>query len=127
MYRLTPFTYLIEGLLVNAISGRTITCKESELTFLVPVGDCTTFLAPYVAEAGGYSQVVGSQCGYCAYSSADQYLSSLLMSFNHRWRDVGFMCAYILFNIAAVFVITYLYSVFDWSKLSFKRKKASKA
>ena len=33
--------------------------------------------------------------------------------FSHRWRDLGFMFAYIAFNIAAVFVGFYLYSVFD--------------
>ena len=36
--------------------------------------------------------------------------------FSHRWRDLGFMFAYIAFTIAAVFVGFYLYSVFDWSK-----------
>lgn len=36
--------------------------------------------------------------------------------FSHRWRDLGFMFAYIAFNIAAVFIGFYLYSVFDWSK-----------
>ncbi len=129
MYRLTPFTYLIEGLLVNAVSGSSVVCKTSELTYLVPPAgtSCQDWLAPYIATAGGYAQEVGDQCGFCQYSSGDEFLSGLLMSFSHRYRDVGFMCAYIVFNIATVYLMTYLYSVVDWTNVSFKpKKKANK-
>jgi len=124
MYRLTPFTYLIEGLLVNAVSGSSVVCKTTELTYLTPPSgtSCADWLAPYVATAGGYSQVVDGNCGFCQYSSGDEFLAGLLMSFDHRWRDVGFMCAYIVFNLVTVYLMTYLYSVLDWSKVSFKRK-----
>ena len=128
MYRLTPFTYLIEGLLVNAVSGSSVVCRTSELTYLNPPAgtSCQDWLAPYIATAGGYSQEVGGQCGFCQYSSGDQFLSGLLMSFSHRWRNVGFMCAYIVFNIATVYLMTYLYSVVDWSSVSLKPKKKGK-
>jgi ATP-binding cassette subfamily G (WHITE) protein 2 (SNQ2) len=39
------------------------------------------------------------------------------MKFSHRWRDLGFMFAYILFNIAATYLITYLFTVVDWSNV----------
>ncbi|MEI4867113.1 hypothetical protein, partial [Klebsiella pneumoniae] len=84
--------------------------------------ECVSWLQEYTTNFGGYAQVLNNgQCGICPYSSGDQYLQTLNMSFSHRWRDLGFMFAYIAFNIAAVFVGFYLYSVFDWSKLSRKK------
>ncbi|GAA5925123.1 hypothetical protein JCM10213_000539 [Rhodosporidiobolus nylandii] len=129
MYRLTPFTYLIEGLVSNALGGIQLHCKQSEFQAIVPPAgqDCVAYMTPFTSANGGYAQVLNDgSCGYCTYSQGDQYLSQLGMSFSHRWRDFGFMWAYIIFNIAWVFAGFYLYSIFDWSKLSGKGKVKSK-
>ncbi|KAL8280941.1 hypothetical protein RQP46_006620 [Phenoliferia psychrophenolica] len=125
MYRLTPFTYLIEGLCVNAMHGIKITCTDSQFTFLTPPSgqSCLDFLEPYTNSTIGYAQEVAGKCGYCAYSSGDQFLATLGMSFNHRWRNIGFMCAYIVFNYAACFCFFYLVTIFDWSSFSLGKKK----
>lgn len=50
------------------------------------------------------------------------------MSFSHRYRDIGFMVAYIVFNWVACFGLFYLVSVYDWSNFSIlPKKKAAKA
>ncbi|GAA5975740.1 hypothetical protein JCM11641_005856 [Rhodosporidiobolus odoratus] len=129
MYRLTPFTYLIEGLVSNALGGLELHCEQDEFQTIVPPAgqECVSWLTPYTTTGGGYAQVLeNGSCGYCTYSSGDQYLAQLGMSFSHRWRDYGFMFAYILFNIGAVFLGFYLYSVFDWSKLTSKKAKSKK-
>lgn len=69
-----------------------------------------------MSMAGGYAQVLqDGSCGICAYSSGDQYLRQLNMSYSHRWRDVGLLFPYIGFNIFATFVGFYLFRIFDWS------------
>ncbi|GAA5983374.1 hypothetical protein JCM10908_000258 [Rhodotorula pacifica] len=126
MYHLTPFTYLIEGLVSNAVGGRPLHCTQSQFQIIDPPAgqQCVSYLQEYTSNYGGYAQVLNNgQCGICTYSNGDQYLTTLNMSFSHRWRDLGFMFAYIIFNIAAVFVGFYLYSVMDWSKLSRKKTK----
>ncbi|KAI5479965.1 hypothetical protein MNV49_002255 [Pseudohyphozyma bogoriensis] len=126
MYRLTPFTYLIEGLVANSISGVTITCQPNEFSIIVPPSgtDCLSYLTPYTSSAVGYAEVLSNgECGYCAYRNGDQFLETLTMKFSHRWRNVGLMCAYILFNIFLTFVLTYVMTVADWSTMFKKKSK----
>lgn len=49
------------------------------------------------------------------------------MSFGNRYRDVGFMCAYILFNVSLVFILTYLFQILDWGSVSLFQRKAKPA
>ncbi|KAM0791176.1 hypothetical protein ACM66B_005660 [Microbotryomycetes sp. NB124-2] len=128
MYRLTPFTYLIEGLLANAMGGLVIRCSQEEFLRIEPPAgqECVAFLEPFTSAAPGYAEVLpDGSCGYCQYANGDQFLQTVNMSFSNRWRDLGFMFAYIIFNIAAVFALTYIFNIMDWSKLSFKKKKGS--
>lgn len=93
MYHLTPFTYLIEGLLTNALGGIEIRCTAEQFNVLTPPSgtDCLTFLQPFLSTGTGYAEVIDGACSYCAYASGDQFLETLNMSFSHRYRDVGFM------------------------------------
>jgi hypothetical protein len=128
----TQFPDLIEGLLVNAASGVKITCRPVEFNVVIPPSGqgCLDYLNAFTTSSSGYAQVLANgDCGYCAvrsscprvvgswadtplhaqqYATGDQFLAALGMSFSHRWRNVGFMCAYIVFNTAAVFFLTYL-------------------
>ncbi|KAJ8294266.1 Brefeldin A resistance protein [Rhodotorula toruloides] len=128
MYHTTPFTYLVEGLLTNAIGGAALHCTQQQFQRIVPPAgqQCVEWLQPYMSMAGGYAQVLqDGSCGICAYSSGDQYLRQLNMSYSHRWRDVGLLFPYIGFNIFATFVGFYLFRIFDWSSLSFRGKKSA--
>jgi ATP-binding cassette subfamily G (WHITE) protein 2 (SNQ2) len=125
MYRLTPFTYLIEGLVSNAMGGQKLSCTWEQFQRVIPPAgqECLAYLSTYNANAGSYAEILpDGGCGLCTYGSGDAYLRTLNMSFSHRWRNLGFMVAYILFNIAAVFIGFFLYTIYDWSSLSFKSK-----
>lgn len=126
----SPFTYLIEGLVVNAMGGQEITCDPNEFQAVVPPAgqQCVEYLSAYVSSATGYAQVLDDgSCGYCVvglinarstsplanpsllqYRTGDQFFAGLGMSYSHRWRDVGLMVAYIGFNVVACFALTYL-------------------
>ncbi|KIJ13672.1 hypothetical protein PAXINDRAFT_170181 [Paxillus involutus ATCC 200175] len=55
-YRISPFTYLIEGLLGQAIGRYPINCSSTELvTVQPPLGmTCGAYMGPYMSYAGGY-------------------------------------------------------------------------
>lgn len=92
MYRLTPFTYLIEGLLANAMGGQQVRCRQEEfLTVVPPAGqDCIAFLEPFTAAAPGYAEVqANGDCGYCQVSrshsaASDSLLTRVTLSVHER-------------------------------------------
>ncbi|GAA6016702.1 hypothetical protein JCM11491_000212 [Sporobolomyces phaffii] len=129
MYHLSPFTYLIDALVSNALGGVTIRCKQDQFQVLNPPANeqCVNWLQPYTQTYGGYAEVLqNGDCGYCTYATGDQFLSTVGMSYSHRWRNVGFLCAYIVFNIVAVFVCSWLYSEVKWGSIFTRKNKAKK-
>jgi hypothetical protein len=67
---------------------------------------CSASQAFFSSGNPGYlesvTETATSNCRYCQYSNATQYLETLEVYWGNRWRDVGLFCAYILFDIAVV-------------------------
>ncbi|KAJ3537090.1 hypothetical protein NMY22_g5742 [Coprinellus aureogranulatus] len=150
MYRVSPFTYLIESLLGQATAHELVECAPHEiLTILPPSGtSCQDYLNRYIASEGGYlvNPEATSECQFCSIRTSDQLLAnSFNMYYSHRWRNAGLMFVYIAFNVRvfafiftcftlvsdpvldrqifAVFSLTYLCRIRTGSILpSFKRK-----
>jgi ABC-type multidrug transport system permease subunit len=79
MYWLTPFHYLLEGLLGVVTHNVPVRClPREESHFSPPSGmTCQEYAGPYAREAGGYVQDAGNGlCSFCQYSTGDQYVSS---------------------------------------------------
>lgn len=72
MHPLTPFTYLIEGLVANAVGGLQVQCSLKEFNFVTPPAgqECLAFLQPFTSTASGYAEVMNGACGYCPVSFA---------------------------------------------------------
>ncbi|KAL8279483.1 hypothetical protein RQP46_008045 [Phenoliferia psychrophenolica] len=110
LYRVSPFTYIVAGMLTTGVSGAILHCDDVSLTHLVPpAGEtCQSYLAPYISANGGslYGDALSTtSCEFCTASTGDAYLAQLGMSFDTAWRNWGLMWAYIVFNIAgAVFL-----------------------
>nr|GAT45631.1 pleiotropic drug resistance ABC transporter protein [Mycena chlorophos] len=128
MYRVSPFTYLIEGLLGQALGKHSITCSSVELVRLNPPSGqtCAAYMAPYISFAGGYltpeTQNATSGCEFCSTATTDQLLErNFNIFYSHHWRDLGLLFAYIGFNIFALYWMTYVFhlsfSVRDSAKL----------
>jgi len=88
MWRVSPFTYLLEGLLTTGLAGAPATCAPSELLRMVPAAgeSCGAYLSDYISTAGGYlvdPQATGS-CEYCPLDSTDQFLSGIGLSYGNR-------------------------------------------
>jgi ATP-binding cassette subfamily G (WHITE) protein 2 (SNQ2) len=112
MYWLSPFHYLLEGLLALVTHGLPITCDAEELAnFSPPPGQsCNTYAGEYAQQSGGYvvTQANGL-CGFCQYRDGDAFAASFNVYWGHVYRDYGFFWAYIVFNFALVFLCSWLY------------------
>ncbi|KAJ7170941.1 pleiotropic drug resistance ABC transporter [Mycena crocata] len=131
MYRLSPFTYLIEGLLGQALGKHPITCSAVELVTMDPPSGqtCVEYMGPYISSAGGYliNENATSACQFCSTATTDQFLeASFNIFYSNHWRDAGLMFAYIGFNIVALYALTYFFRIRTTSIFTiFKRRKTS--
>ncbi|BCS02147.1 pleiotropic drug resistance family ABC transporter [Aspergillus luchuensis] len=109
MYRVSPFTYLVSSVLSVGIAGNDVECSDIELLHIPPPTgqNCSSYLDTYVRnyQATLLNPEDNTECLVCSISKTDQYLSALSMSYSDRWRNVGILFAFIVFNaIAAVFL-----------------------
>lgn len=112
MYWLTPFHYLLEGLLATVTHGIEVKCDSTEFArFAAPPGqNCTSYTEAYVAQAGGYVQTgADGMCEFCQYANGDEFAASFNAFYSHIWRNYGIFWAYILFNFSVVFLCSWLY------------------
>lgn len=114
MYRVNPFTYVIESFLGTALAGAPVTCKPSELVqFEAPAGmNCGEYMQSYIDAKGGYLvDSFASSCSFCGTASSDAFLQDMNMRFENRWRDFGFMWAFCVFNVVAAVGLYWLMRV----------------
>ena len=60
----------------------------------------------YISRAGGYltNPNATSSCQFCALRTTDQFMEeSFDIFYDHRWRDLGLMIAYSVFNVGDCF------------------------
>ncbi|KAG2034501.1 ABC-2 type transporter-domain-containing protein, partial [Suillus americanus] len=94
MYRVSPFMYLVEGLLGQAIGGQLINCASIELVQINPPSglSCATYMDPFISFAGGYltNPDAATECLYCPYRTTDEFMfSSFNILYSHHWRNTG--------------------------------------
>ncbi|CAE6435980.1 unnamed protein product [Rhizoctonia solani] len=130
MYRLSPFTYLIEGVYTNGVGQTQTECSQVEIQTLNPPSgqSCGAYMNQYISQMGGYllNANDSSNCQFCPRSSSDAYLSQLNMSFSHRWRNVGFLFIYIIFNVFLVFLFTYIFRIRRFNPITLVQGLVSK-
>lgn len=105
MYRASPATYLVGGLISSAVANSDVKCAAREILHMAPVGNltCKEFLTPYIEAAGGAVLNPASRdiCEYCPLASTNEFLNRFQISYDTRWRDFGLLWVYILVNIVA--------------------------
>jgi ABC-type multidrug transport system permease subunit len=110
MYRVSPLTYLVSGIASVGMAKKSIKCATSE-TIMVPISShqghgvgttCSEYLSPYIGQAGGYvtnPEASQALCQFCPAQDTDTVLQSLGIRYVDKWRNFGFMCIFILFNV----------------------------
>lgn len=89
MYWLSPFHYLLEGMLALVTNGVPVRCETSELAkFSAPPGQtCQSYAGPYAQQAGGYVTTIdGGLCGFCQYRDGNQFAASFSVYYGNVWR-----------------------------------------
>lgn len=103
MYRVSPLTYLVSGIVATGLHGREVVCATNELAIMQPVGNatCGDYLSKYVQVAGGavYNPDATSDCQFCALTSADPFLAGSNIFYGERWRNWGIGWAFVAFNV----------------------------
>ena len=128
MYHLSPYTYLIEGLLGQLLGHKELHCSPVEfVTLNPPFGQtCAQYMDKFISVAGGYltNPEASSACQFCTVKSSDQFLaSSFNIFYDNHWRDFGLMIAYIAFNTCCIFLFTYLFRIRTGSIFSSLRRR----
>ncbi|KAK2043610.1 ABC-2 type transporter [Colletotrichum somersetense] len=127
MYRVSPFTYWIAGIVSTQLHGRPITCSTAETsTFNPPLNQtCGEYLSAYLQTAPGQLQNPDAteQCRYCSLSNADQYMAGSDIFYDERWRNYGIVWAFIFFNIFIAVISYYLFRVKRWNTGASKKPK----
>ena len=125
MYRVSPLTYLVDGIAGTGLHARMIECSNNELSrFAPPAGQtCGEYLSEYASLAGG--QILNpsnsSMCEYCSLTTSDQYLAQVAVSWSTRWRNYGIGFSYIVFNMSAAVMLYYFFRVKKWRGSSIKK------
>ncbi|THH15930.1 hypothetical protein EW146_g4638 [Bondarzewia mesenterica] len=108
MYRLSPFTYLVDSMLSVGVGNSAARCADIEVRhFEPPSGQtCGQYLQAYMASHDGSlaNPNATSDCQFCEMTTTNTFLTQVNSHYDLRWRNFGFLWAFILFNVAgAVF------------------------
>ncbi|KAJ6535720.1 ABC transporter CDR4 [Mycena capillaripes] len=102
LYRVSPFTYLVGGMLGVGVANTEVICSNIELLTVDPVAgqNCSAYFAPYIQLAGGSVLNPGatSACQFCSISETNVFLAGIGISYENRWRNYGLLWVYIGFN-----------------------------
>ncbi len=141
MFPLTPFKYVIETILGIVLTDQPIRCATGELsTIQPPPGQtCDSYLSNFsvninrlttpaqdkmnipAALQGYYIAQADGTCSYCTYRLGTDYMASIEMNPQNRFRDIGILMAYCVFNILLFFFGFWLFRI-----ASFKRNGGGK-
>jgi ATP-binding cassette subfamily G (WHITE) protein 2 (PDR) len=124
MYRVSPFTYWVGGIVSTQLHERPIVCSVTETSvFNPPQGQtCGQYLGAYLTVAPGQLQNPNdtANCQYCALSNGDQFLSGSNIYYGERWRNFGIVWVYVIFNITAATTLYYVFRVKKWDSSGMK-------
>ena len=109
MYRVSPFTYFVEGILSTAVANTPVRCGEEEYQVFNPPSrqTCGAYMEAYQSFAGGYlvDENATTNCQFCQIDNTNVFLTNFGIEYSNRWRDFGIIWAFIIFNVfAAIFL-----------------------
>lgn len=86
-------------------------------------------MASYISSSGGYLVDIGNtkQCEFCQLSNTNEYLSTVNIRYEDRWRNFGIVLVYIVFNAVGALGVYWLVRVRKRGGGLEKRKGEKKA
>jgi ATP-binding cassette subfamily G (WHITE) protein 2 (PDR) len=83
MYRASPATYLVGGIMSTAVANNNVTCADYEVLYLSPPFggnmSCGEFLGPFAEAAGGrvLDTAAVDNCGYCPIDTTNDFFGTV--------------------------------------------------
>jgi ABC-type multidrug transport system permease subunit len=115
MYRASPFTYFVAGVLSTGLAGVEVQCSEIELLNIKPPEGqaCGSYLDPYVNALHGklINPESSADCKVCSLSTTDQFLAAYNIHYSQHSRNIGILFAFVGFNIVMAFFLYWLLRV----------------
>lgn len=111
MYYVSPFTYLVDGMLSTGLANTEVKCSSIEFRILDPPKGktCGKYLSNYpTANVSSDTFDSTQNCSVCPQRYTNDYLRLLSLDYSHRWRNFGIMWGYIIFNICAALFFYWL-------------------
>ncbi|KAM9961803.1 hypothetical protein ACTFIR_004664 [Dictyostelium discoideum] len=117
VYHLNPCRYFMEGIVTNILKTVDVKCSDEDMaifTFPKSFNTCQNYTSAF--ESYGPSGYVTKDatlngepaCGYCIYKNGEEYYQTLDWSADNRWRNVGIIISFFVFNILMVILFIYL-------------------
>ncbi|KAJ4150562.1 hypothetical protein LMH87_011307 [Akanthomyces muscarius] len=126
MLTVSPFRYMVSGLLSTGVANTVVVCADNEILVMQPYENqtCQQYLGAYASDMGGSILNGGatSDCQFCPYSTTNGYLANLNSYYSDRWTYFGVIWIYVAFNIAAALFFYWLARV---PKNKFKKGEES--
>ncbi|CAD6885875.1 unnamed protein product [Tilletia laevis] len=117
VYYVNPVTYFVRAQLSNIFHNEPVICSQEDLSiFNAPAGQtCDAYAGAWAQSAGGYLVEQGANlCGYCQYSSGDQFAQGLNADYGFKWQDWVIFLAFTISNLALSFYLYYHFNVRGW-------------
>ena len=103
MYRVSPLTYVVQGMMSTGLANNGLQCSSKELLRFEPTSGntCGEYMSDYISQAGGYlvDSYATSECEYCTMNSTNDWLATFNAYYSERWRNWGIFLCYIAFNM----------------------------
>ncbi|KAF1997403.1 putative multidrug resistance ABC transporter [Amniculicola lignicola CBS 123094] len=127
MYRVSPFTYMISGMLSVGVANTKVICADNEYLRFQPADgqNCGVYMQAYKDALGGYSRDPNatSDCEYCPIEDTNVFLKSLTSDYNDVWRNFGLLWVYVIFNICGAVFLYWLIRVPKVKKETAEKKE----
>jgi ATP-binding cassette subfamily G (WHITE) protein 2 (PDR) len=93
MYRLSPFTYLVSGMLSVGLANSSVNCADRELIVFEPLSGetCGQYMKTYQSMLGGklVDDAATTNCQFCSVSDTNVFLKSISSDYSQAWRNFG--------------------------------------
>ncbi|KAJ6014996.1 hypothetical protein N7540_009587 [Penicillium herquei] len=115
MYRVSPVTYLMGGMIKAALADTALNCASIDLLHIpLPSGSdstlsCGSYLDSYVQSMGGKilnpnaTAGMSENCVFCDVTDSNTTLKEMGMDVHTRWRDLGIFAVYVAVNVGGIF------------------------
>jgi ABC-type multidrug transport system permease subunit len=126
MYRVSPFTYLVSGVMSTGLANTKVVCADVEYLHFDPPSPqtCGAYLNEYINSFGGYllDTNATTDCSFCSLSDTNSFLAQVSSYYSQRWRNFGLLFVYIAVNIAGAIFFYWLVRVPKNSKKKVKKE-----